>query len=64
MELNVGFGLVQRGAYTHITLNHHYTKNIMGPGTAQDSKTLTLYFNKKKKNAAAATVGELSSNVT
>ena len=61
---NVGFALVEPGSSTPITLNQPYTTNIMGTATAPDSETLTLDVYYYKTNAAAATVGELSSNVT
>ncbi|MDM7093621.1 type 1 fimbrial protein, partial [Enterobacter hormaechei] len=44
--------------------NQPYTTDIMGTATAPDSETLTLDVYYYKTNAAAATVGELSSNVT
>ena len=61
---NVGFALVEPGSSTPITLNQPYTTDIMGTATAPDSETLTLDVYYYKTNAAAATVGELSSNVT
>ncbi|HBL5379531.1 MULTISPECIES: fimbrial protein [Enterobacter cloacae complex] len=61
---NVGFALVEPGSSTPITLNQPYTTDIMGTATAPDSETLTLDVYYYKPNAAAATVGELSSNVT
>ncbi|MGS7383425.1 fimbrial protein [Klebsiella pneumoniae] len=61
---NVGFALVEPGSPTPITLNQPYTTNIMGTATAPVSETLTLDVYYYKTNAAAATVGELSSNVT
>ena len=61
---NVGFALVEPGSSTPITLNQPYTTNIMGTATAPDSETLKLDVYYYKTNTAAATVGELSSNVT
>ena len=61
---NVGFALVEPGSSTPITLNQPYTTNIMGTATAPDSETLTLDVYYYKTNAADATVGALSSNVT
>ncbi|WP_276852674.1 fimbrial protein [Enterobacter oligotrophicus] len=61
---NVGFALVKPGASTPIALNQAYTTDIMGTATAPDSETLTLDVYYYKTNATAATVGELSSNVT
>ena len=61
---NVGFALVEPGSSTPITLNQPYTTDIMGTATAPDSETLTLDVYYYKTNATAATVGELSSNVT
>ena len=61
---NVGFALVEPGSSTPITLNQPYTTDIMGTATAPDSETLTLDVYYYKTNTAAATVGELSSNVT
>ncbi|EDV1166144.1 type 1 fimbrial protein [Salmonella enterica subsp. enterica serovar Livingstone] len=61
---NVGFALVKPGSSTPITLNQPYTTDIMGTATAPDSETLTLDVYYYKTNTAAATVGELSSNVT
>ncbi|MEB2440892.1 fimbrial protein [Citrobacter braakii] len=61
---NVGFALVAPGSSTPIPLNQAYPTNIKGTATAPDSETLTLDVYYYKTNAAAATVGELSSNVT
>ena len=61
---NVGFALVKPGSSPPITLNQPYTTDIMGTATAPDSETLTLDVYYYKTNTAAATVGELSSNVT
>ena len=61
---NVGFALVEPGSSTPITLIQPYTTDIMGRATSTDSETLTLDVYYYKTNAAAATVGELSSNVT
>ncbi|MCG0078962.1 fimbrial protein [Escherichia coli] len=61
---NVGFALVEPGSSTPITLNQPYPTKIMGTATAPDSETLTLDVYYYKTNTAAATVGELSSNVT
>ncbi|HIH6747508.1 TPA: fimbrial protein [Enterobacter hormaechei] len=61
---NVGFALVEPGSSTPITLNQPYLTNIMGTATAPDSETLTLDVYYYKTNAADATVGALSSNVT
>ncbi|TAT60168.1 type 1 fimbrial protein, partial [Enterobacter cloacae] len=49
---------------TPVTLNQAYTTSIMGTSAAPDSETLTLDVYYYKTNAAAATVGALSSNVT
>ncbi|MGV2812580.1 fimbrial protein [Enterobacter cancerogenus] len=61
---NVGFALVEPGSSTPISLNQPYTTDIMGTAKAPDSETLTLDVYYYKTNATAATVGELSSNVT
>ena len=61
---NVGFALVEPGKSTPVTLNRAYTTSIMGTSAAPDSETLTLDVYYYKTNAAAATVGALSSNVT
>ena len=61
---NVGFALVKPCSSTPITPNQPYTTDIMGTATAPDSETLTLDVYYYKTNTAAATVGELSSNVT
>ncbi|MEI9483138.1 fimbrial protein [Enterobacter cancerogenus] len=61
---NVGFALVEPGSSTPISLNQPYTTDIMGTAKAPDSETLTLDVYYYKTNATAATVGDLSSNVT
>lgn len=61
---NVGFALVEPGSSTPISLNQPYTTDIMGTTKAPDSETLTLDVYYYKTNATAATVGDLSSNVT
>lgn len=61
---NVGFALVEPGSSTPISLNQPYTTDIMGTVKAPDSETLTLDVYYYKTNATAATVGDLSSNVT
>lgn len=58
---NVGFALVEPGSSKPIPLNQAYPTKIKGTA---DSETLTLDVYYYKTNAAAATVGELSSNVT
>lgn len=57
---NVGFALVEPGSSKPIPLNKVYPTKIKG--TASETLTLDVYY--YKTNAAAATVGELSSNVT
>ncbi|EJB4136544.1 type 1 fimbrial protein [Escherichia coli] len=64
---NVGFALVEPGSNEPITLNKPYKTHIMGTAgteTTPESETLTLDVYYYKTNAAPATVGELSSNVT